>query len=153
MSVELPDLFNVSADVDVVGPVELSGSVGINGIPNSYSIDLTHIAKIQVGLDPLTINPLTITPITINPLTVNPLDVSVRIKEFPSIRGHVPADFTVGLSILGFQLLCLRLCGEAQIITEPYHPNPCERCDEPTLQPVNPGSTVPGVSVPPAKPA
>ncbi|MFY9553665.1 MAG: hypothetical protein WAV20_05725 [Blastocatellia bacterium] len=148
MSVELPDLFNVAADVDVIGPVELSGTVGVSGIPSSYSIDLTHIAKIQVGLDPLTINPLTINPLTINPLTVNPLDVSVRIKEFPSIRGHVPADFTVGLSILGFQLMCLRLCGEAQVITEPYHPNPCERCDEPaTVQPVTPVGT-PGTVTP-----
>jgi len=137
VSVELPDLFNVAADVDIIGPVELSG------IPSSYSIDLTHIAKIQVGLDPLTINPLTINPLTINPLTINPLDVSVRIKEFPSIRGHVPADFTVGLSILGFPLLCLRLCGEAQIITEPYHPNPCERCDEPVRQPTPAGTVTP----------
>ena len=146
MSVELPDLFNVAADVDVIGPVELSG------IPSSFSIDLTHIAKILVGLDPLTINPLTINPLTINPLTVNPLDVSVRIKEFPSIRAHVPANFTVGLSILGFQLMCLRLCGEAQIITEPYHANPCERCDEPAVpQPVTPTGTVP-TPVTPATP-
>jgi hypothetical protein len=141
VSVSLPDVFNV--DVDVVGPVELSG------IPSSYGIDLTHIPKIQIGLDPLTISPLTINPLTINPLTVNPLDVSVRIKEFPSIRGHVPADFTVGLSILGFQLMCLRLCGEAQIITEPYHPNPCERCDEETaFQPVTPVGTVPSTVTP-----
>ena len=146
MSVELPDLFNVAVDVDVIGPVELSG------IPSSYSIDLTHIAKIQVGLDPLTINPLTINPLTINPLTVNPLDVSVRIKEFPSIRAHVPANFTVGLSVLGFQLMCVRLCGEAQVITEPYHPNPCERCDEQaTVQPVTPAGTVP-TTVTPANP-
>jgi hypothetical protein len=26
------------------------------------------------------------------------------------------------------ELLSLRLCGEAQIITEPYEPNPCEIC-------------------------
>jgi hypothetical protein len=26
------------------------------------------------------------------------------------------------------ELLSLRLCGEAQVITEPYHPNPCETC-------------------------
>jgi hypothetical protein len=25
-------------------------------------------------------------------------------------------------------LFCIRLCGEAQIITEPYRPNPCESC-------------------------
>jgi len=26
---------------------------------------------------------------------------------------------------LGIELMCLRLCGEAQIITEPYVANPC----------------------------
>jgi hypothetical protein len=26
------------------------------------------------------------------------------------------------------ELMNLRLCGEAQIITEPYRPNPCETC-------------------------
>lgn len=115
MGSKFPDSFDL--DLDVVGPVELSG------IPSSLSLDLTHIAKIQIGFDPITFN-----PVTINPVTVNPLDVSVRIKEIPSIRGHIPADFTVGLSVLGFQLLCLRLCGEAQVITEPYRPNPCEIC-------------------------
>jgi hypothetical protein len=28
------------------------------------------------------------------------------------------------------ELMCVRLCGEAQMITEPYVPNPCERCGE-----------------------
>ncbi len=124
MGVSIPDHYNFDVDLDVVGPVELSG------IPSSFSLDITHLPKIQIGIDPLTIN-----PVTINPLTINPLDLAVRIKEFPSIRGHVPADFTVGFSILGFQLLCIRLCGEAQIITEPYHPNPCEQCDDIAIQP------------------
>lgn len=52
----------------------------------------------------------------------------MRIKEFPNIRAHLPADFTVGLSLLGIELLAVRLCGEAQLITEPYVPNPCEDC-------------------------
>ena len=66
----------------------------------------------------------------IDPLTINPLDVSVSIKEIPSVRAHVPANFTVGISLLGLQLFCIRLCGEAQVITEPYKPSPCEQCDE-----------------------
>ena len=123
MGVDFPDEYNV----DVVGPVELAGGVGVDvigpvelaGIPDTFHIDITHIPKIFLGIDPL----------TINPLTINPLDVSVRLKEIPSIRGHVPANFTVGVSVLGLQLFCIRLCGEAQVITEPYKPNPCERCD------------------------
>lgn len=142
MGSKIPDSFNLDVDLDVFGPVELSG------IPTSFSVDITHLPKIQLGIDPLTINPLTINPLTINPLTINPLDLSLRIKEFPSIRGHIPANFTVGLSILGLQLLCLKLCGEAQVITEPYHPNPCEHCGTVTTRPPGGGSTVPPTGVP-----
>jgi len=28
--------------------------------------------------------------------------------------------------------MCVRLCGEAMAITEPFVPNPCERCGHPT---------------------
>ena len=72
----------------------------------------------------------------------------MRLKEIPSIRTHVPALFTLGLSVLGYELVCARLCGEAQVITEPYEPNPCEHCGKPHRTPV------PGTSVPvPAEPA
>ena len=53
--------------------------------------------------------------------------VKALFGEIP-IRGHLPADFCVGLSVFGIELMNVRLCGEAQIITEPYHPNPCEVC-------------------------
>ena len=112
--------------------------VDLSGIPSSYSLDVTHLPKIEIALD----------PIELEPITVNPLDVSVRLKEIPSIRTHVPALFTLGLSVLGYELVCARLCGEAQVITEPYEPNPCEHCGKPHRAPV------PGTSVPvPAEPA
>jgi hypothetical protein len=125
-----------SVDVDLTfkDPLDVDLSV----FPTTFGIDITHIAaipKISIGLD----------PITINPITVNPLDVSVRIKEIPSIRAHIPANFAIGLSVLGYDLACVRLCGEAQVITEPYQPNPCEHCGQvhraPTPVPV-PGATV-----------
>ncbi len=59
----------------------------------------------------------------------------MRVKEIPSVRTHVPALFSLGISVLGFELVCARLCGEAQVITEPYEPNPCEHCGEPRRQP------------------
>jgi hypothetical protein len=100
--------------------------VDLSGIPSSYQLDVTHLPKIEIALD----------PIELEPITVNPLDVSVRLKEIPSIRTHVPALFTLGLSVLGFELVCARLCGEAQVITEPYEPNPCEHCGKPHRTPV-----------------
>jgi len=122
VSVDLGVPSSFDLDVELAGALALSGiptsyAVDVT-LPTSYAVDVTHLPKIQLAAD----------PITINPLTVNPLDVSVRVKEFPSVRGHIPANFTVALSLLGVPLLRVQLCGEAQVITEPYTPNPCERC-------------------------
>lgn len=117
MGVDVPDSFDIGVDLD--GSLELEGSP-------TFNIDVRNLPKITLGID----------PITVNPLTINPVDVTVRWTEAPSIRGHIPADFSLGLSMLGFQLFCIRLCGEAQVITEPYEPNPCEVCGrEHTQQP------------------
>jgi hypothetical protein len=98
---------SVSGSLGPVGPVTVAG------IPDTFHINIDHLPKIQLGIDPVTINPLTL---------------SLAITEIPQVRGHLPADFHVGLSMLGIELFCIRLCGEAQIITEPYRPNPCESC-------------------------
>jgi len=107
-------------------------------IPKHYEfdhdIDFTHIPKISVGFDPVTLDfripkiSVGFDPVEIKPLEIRPMDVSVRLKEIPSTRSHLPANYTVGVSVLGLQLFAIRLCGEAQVITEPYRPNPCEQC-------------------------
>jgi hypothetical protein len=132
----------VGASVDVDLSFDNDLGVDLSGIPSSFSLDITHIPKIQVGVDKLNVK--------LDPITVEPLDVSVRLKEIPSIRTHIPALFTLGLSVLGYELLCAKLCGEAQVITEPYHPNPCEHCGQVSITPVpapNP-TPVPGKDVP-----
>jgi hypothetical protein len=107
-----------AAEVDLEFENDLG--VDLSGIPSSYTINVPSIPKISVGLD----------PITVQPLTIRPLDLTVRIREFPSIRAHLPANFTLAFGALGYELFCLRLCGEAQVITEPYDPNPCEDCED-----------------------
>ena len=101
MGVSIPTTYTI----DHVGNV---GPVAVEGIPSTFDINIDRLPKISLGIDPI--------------------DISLRLKEVPSIRTHLPADFHVGLSILGFELVCLRLCGEGQLITEPYRPNPCEIC-------------------------
>jgi hypothetical protein len=103
----IPSNYTVDMSLDLVSPVELAG------IPSSYQLDITNLPKIQIGLDPITINPLTL---------------SLKITEIPSVRAHVPANFVAGFSLFGFQLAAIQLCGEAQVITEPYVPNLCEPC-------------------------
>lgn len=116
MGVSIPQPFDsiISGSLGSVGPVTVAG------IPDTYHINIDNLPKIQFGIDPLTVNPVV--------LRLEPVDLSMRIKEFPSVRAHLPADFTLGVSFLGFEFLAVRLCGEAQAITEPYNPNPCERC-------------------------
>jgi len=108
----------VSSTVDVkhrfIDPLDVEISPTTFGL----NLDITHIAdipKITIGVEPI---------------TINPLDVSVRLKEIPSIRTHIPANFAIGLSVFGYDVACVRLCGEAQVINEPYHPNPCEHCGQ-----------------------
>lgn len=117
-------LLGASADIDLSFDNDLG--VDLSGIPSSFKLDITHIPKIQIGIDAIEVRPLTV--------ELKPLDVSVRLKEIPSIRTHVPALFSLGISVLGYELVCARLCGEAQVITEPYEPNPCEHCGEPRRQ-------------------
>lgn len=117
----------MGSDVNVSGgmDVDLGGSLGISGLPSSYSIAVIQLPKLSLGVDPLT------TTLRLEPLQVEPVTVRLALTEVPQTRTHLPADFTVGLTVLGLPLLSLRLCGEAQVVTEPYRPNPCERCGAP----------------------
>jgi len=107
----------VSGSFGAVGPVSLAG------IPDTFHLDVTNLPKIRLGVDPIAMQ-----------ATIDPVEVATRIsiERIPDIRAHLPANFSVGLSLLGLELLCLRLCGEGQVITEPYRPNPCERCGAPS---------------------
>jgi len=101
-------------------------TIDLNGIPSNVHVSVDHLPTITLDIQPLT---LEIKPVNVS-LDVRPVDASLRLKEIPSVRAHLPADFTLALSVAGFELACLSLCGEAQIITEPYHPNPCEICGQ-----------------------
>jgi len=115
MGVDIPQPFDssVSGSIGVSGSLGAIGPVTVAGIPDTFHIDIDKLPKIQLGLDPVTLNPVTL---------------NLAITDIPNIRGHLPADFCVGVSLLGMEVFSIRLCGEAQIITEPYKPNPCENC-------------------------
>lgn len=114
-SVPQPFETHFSGSVGSVGAIGPVGPVSVAGIPDTYHINIDNLPRIRIGVEPVTLH-------------LDPVEFSMRIKEIPSVRGHLPADFSVGLSLLGVELMCVRLCGEAQIITEPYRPNPCEHC-------------------------
>jgi hypothetical protein len=94
--------------------VDLAGGLGIN---------ITQVPRLTLGIDPV---------------TINPLEVWLGLKEVPRIRVHLPANFSICLSLLGRELLALKLCGEGQVISEPYVPGPCEEYgwDKDRLRPV-----------------
>lgn len=125
----------------------MSTDVAVLSMPAVTVADLPTIDVDVLGLPPVAVGSLPDLKISeigpMGPLTLAGIpdsytvaisslpDLNLRIKEIPSIRAHVPADFRLGFSVLGVELAALHLCGEAQIITEPYVPNPCERCGEP----------------------
>ena len=117
MGVDLSDV-----NVDLGGSLGSVGPVTVAGIPSSYTISVQSLPKVSLGIDPITINKVQ--------LGVDPVELKMSVEKIPDIRAHLPTDFHVGLSLLGMELMCVRLCGEAQMITEPYVPNPCERCGE-----------------------
>jgi hypothetical protein len=119
----IPNPMNVNSAVSGSIGTSLSGSLGaigpitIAGIPSTYTIGVSALPTIVI--DEIKMHS-----------KIDPVDVTahIAIEKIPDIRAHLPANFSVGLSLLGFELLCVRLCGEAQMITEPYRPNPCEVC-------------------------
>lgn len=121
MSVSIPQPFKTK----LVSPIAVD-PVTVNGIPDTFHIHVEKLPTISLSVEKLPAIHLSIDNIPKIQLGVDP--VEIRLTEFPSIRGHLPADFCIGLSVMGLELMNLRLCGEAQIITEPYHPNPCEVC-------------------------
>lgn len=108
----------VGGSFGAVGPVTLSG------IPDNYTFKVTELPKIQIGVDPLH-GTVKLEPVR---LDIGPIETSLSIKEIPSVRMHLPANYQVALSLFGLEVAAVRLCGESQIITEPYTPNPCEVC-------------------------
>lgn len=135
-SVDVSSMPTVNADISSIVDVDVSdlpavevsslpdlkiteigamGPLTLAGIPNNYTVSISHLP-----------------------------DLNLRLKEIPNLRAHIPANFHLGFSILGFELAALHLCGEAQIITEPYNPNPCERCGTPRglLQPSTVGAVL-----------
>lgn len=115
MSLSFPNpwTFNINpVDVDLA----LSGNVGV-GLALSGNIGIA-LQKINIGIDPI--------QLAIAPIEIKPIDFSFRLKELPSMRVHLPLNYCVGLALFGYEILSVRLCGEGQVITEPYVPNPCE---------------------------
>jgi hypothetical protein len=100
--------------------LEGSGSNPIEIDVTNLPLDITVARPVEIMLDPVSI--------TLAPITINPLDVSLRLKEVPSLRITFPVDYRVAFGLCGIELACIHFCGQSQIITEPYVPNPCECC-------------------------
>ena len=111
MGVDIPQPFKSTVSGPGGSAVPVNATATVSGIPDHYHINVDSLPKIQLGVDPV--------------------ELKMSVEKIPDVRAHLPADFRVGLSLLGMELMCVRLCGEAQMITEPYHPNPCERCGQP----------------------
>ena len=127
---------DVSVDSNLSGTVgtSISGSIGsvgpvtVAGIPDTYTFHITEfpkvLPKIEIGISPLD-SKVRFDPIT---LKIDPVETNISIKEIPSTRTHLPANYSLALSFFGVEVAAVHLCGEGQIITERYQPNRCEVC-------------------------
>lgn len=120
VDVDVIDLPTVDVDVTALPDLTITevgavGPVTLAGIPDHFTVDVKSLP-----------------------------DLNLRIKEIPRIRAHIPAHFRLGLSVFGFEVAALNLCGEAQVITEPYVPNPCEDCPPTSVRPVFQGGAIVG---------
>ena len=107
MSVKIPSSFTFGIDLDV----NLDGDLNV-AIPTSYRIDIPTDFSVAVK--------------ELAPIEIKPIDLSLRLKEIPAIRGHLPLNYKLGFNLLGREIACIHLCGQGMVITEPYVPYPCE---------------------------
>lgn len=121
MSVKIPSSFEFGIGLDLDGGLDLDVT-----IPTDYTMGISKLPLIDLNL---------------RPIQIQPMDISFRIKEIPSIRAHLPVDYKVGFSLLGREMACVHLCGQGQVITEPYVPYPCE--PRTSIRPVEPPSPEP----------
>lgn len=148
MSVSVPQPFQTS--VQTAQPFRTKVE-GLPTIPDTYSFGVTEFPTITFSVESLPTLALRVEELPQVRFEVAP--VEIRLTEVPSVRTHLPADFALGFSLWGMEVGALRLCGEAQIITEPYHPNPCESCSPRVTRPPPTGADdqpVPAVEPVPA---
>jgi|SRR6185503_10850635 hypothetical protein len=109
----------MSSSVDVTHKFDDQLDVELMGIPTDFDFDLSGIPS-----------DFTFAVTDLPSIRIEPLEVSLAITRIPAIRTHVPSTYTIGFSVLGYELMALRVCGETQLITEPFRPNPCEICGQ-----------------------
>jgi hypothetical protein len=127
MATNVNVLNTVDVDVDELPPVTAS----VSSLP-PVSAAVTALPDLRIT-DVGPVGPVTLAGIPDSyTVAISSLpDLNLRIREIPNIRAHIPANFRLGLSVFGVELAALNLCGEAQVITEPFVPNPCEKCGSP----------------------
>jgi hypothetical protein len=122
VSVSVPQPFQTSVQTAQPFRTKVEGIT----IPDTYSFSVTALPTVNYSVESLPTIRLSVENLPQIRFEVAP--VELRLTEIPSVRTHLPADFAIGFSLWGMELGAIRLCGEAQIITEPYRPNPCETC-------------------------
>lgn len=148
MSVSVPQPFRTT--VHTAQPFRAK----VEGVPTSFTIGISDLPSLDVSVEKIPVLHLSvdaippvhlsldaIPPVHINIDTLPPIKVElapleIKLSEVPSTRVHIPADFAISLSLFGIDFGAVRLCGEAQVITEPYKPNACEICDRSAPDPV-----------------
>jgi hypothetical protein len=124
MSFDVPQLFQ-----GPIGPVTLAIAAPIPPVSADAHVALDPVtADAHVALDPVSADVhVALDPVTADAhVALEPVSVEVEVSRLPDIRAHIPANFSVSMCLFGITIFSIHLCGEAQVITEPYRPNPAE---------------------------
>lgn len=122
MGVDVPQDYTI--DLTLRGGTTIDGDLSMDS-----DLRIRELPTIDMRIRELPEIRLAVTQLPKVQMAIDPLELSLRLKEIPAIRMHLPASFRIGLSVLGAEIAAISLCGEAQLITEDYLPNPCENCD------------------------
>jgi hypothetical protein len=132
--------------------VSVSGSVGVgatlgNGSDSVFDVDAglddVRVAnaagqafQVSAGLDNIQVGNLQDKPFqvatgldNIKVTQLPTIELKVALTEIPRVRAHVPQHYDFCISFFGLEIWRFSLCGESQVITEPYvarHPEVCK---------------------------
>lgn len=125
------DSIQTDIDLDVDMSLDVSSMPTLTIEPTTVDSNVTLAGEVTSNVN-LAITDIADTNSTVN-LAITELPpvtstVNLAIKEIPQVRAHFPAHYTLGISVLGIEVLTFSVCGESQAITEPYRPRPMERC-------------------------
>jgi len=124
VAISIPQPFELDIDLSSSSNINLGGSmttkmtldpITIRPLEVDMGLDNVNVdmgldnVKVDMGLDKVKVD-----------MGLDNINVcmSFAIKEFPSMRMHMPMDYSFGIKLFGMEMLGFSICGKSMIVTE-----------------------------------